>query len=419
MDHLRKNSKILRAVRKPATQPAICCMFLAALMLKLSMIEGFCADSPQIIAANCFDGRNIGIAFDQPVRPVFATNINNYSVKAGNIDYAVASVRLGSDDTIVLARLSQEMFDASFALSVSNIAGVSGGVGDSGIIARVNNQRAIRLGHDGYDPVSAGNALNFQLGNYHFNFDFGALGGVMDDCLFVAEDWGADPLGYSGKLSVPETVDANAFCGLMIRETLDSASPFYAVLVFNGTPTNGFRSLLMQVLYRESLNSVAKYAPHSADFPSVLAATEINVILLRDKRTIRMLWSTNLAFSFRTGPSISFDGAFASSLFVGPVAGCQGNDCAPINLKVAAAGAQRADFPPQPQMSIHTATNQIILSWGQGSEWRYHVAQGSSVMQAKNWKPLPIWPMHIQDKFYVSVPNGEVDAYFVLRLSRF
>ncbi len=146
------------------------------------------ANPPAFISANCFDGKSIGIQFDQALQQNSALDLAHYSVTAYGEEYVISSVRLNRDGQSVTLGLAKEIFDAAFDLCLHDIQSTNSETIATicPIITRVNNMNAVRIGRPAIDLVRTESMKNVALGLFEFDVRTEILGGTSDDCLFVS-----------------------------------------------------------------------------------------------------------------------------------------------------------------------------------------------------------------------------------------
>ncbi len=380
------------------------------------------AAPPVIISANCFDGRHVGVEFDQAIEPSSGTTPTNYVIEgiekvSDGVDTSVAAVRLDSGGRIVFLRLSPEVLDPAFNLIVSGVRGLSGESGTTRYVTRVNNISAVRVGHSDVEPVEDGKVMNVCLGCFELILEGGRMGGVSDDLLFVGEPWDETPLLQDSFIDAPANTNSSAGAGVMIRESVDADSPFFALFV-QKCPTAETNCLQLRAFWRKSRGEAVAELPVAPGTPVEFQVPKVRLSLFRDGGRVGASWNTNASDPWFPVSSVEFDQAFAGPVVAG-IAGAYLENVAatPVRLTFST-GLLRGDFPPNPRLGFAFSDGRIRFSWSETSVWLYLLVESDLGFAPPSWKTVPIIPSVTNGTAAVSLAITEPMKFYALRLFR-
>lgn len=198
-------------------------------------------EPPRILSVGSLNGRQIGIVFDEPVDPVSATEIANYSVNDDAV--AIARVELRLDGQSVILHLapgeqvtpgySVKAYYIADATPQQNAAPLLSYTGGTVVRASWLNQD---VGTPGIDPVFAGSAF---AGTNTPRVEVYAGGSDIwnqaDGMHYVYEQVTGD-FDAIVRVESLRYVDPSTKAGLIARDSLDASSRHVAMLVMPPPP---------------------------------------------------------------------------------------------------------------------------------------------------------------------------------------
>jgi|GEM_PF-5196446 len=205
----------------------------------LTVLQDF--DPPQILSVGSLNGRQIGIVFNEPLDPVSATEIANYSINDGAVGISKVELRLDGQSVIVHLGPSEQVAPG-YTVKTYYIADVTPQHNAApeltytgGTVVRSSwlNQD---IGTPGVDPVFAGSAFAGtnapRVEVYAGGSDIWNVADGMH-CVYEMVTGDFDAIVRVESLRY---VDPSTKAGLIARDSLDASSRHVAMLVMPPPP---------------------------------------------------------------------------------------------------------------------------------------------------------------------------------------
>ncbi len=184
---------------------------------------------PEIVSTSSLDGRTIGVRFNEPVEPNSAANVANYHLSGGAL---VTKARLRSDGISVELNVSG-LTGPRFTLSVLGVQDSAGNAASGSAEGVTQGLRVEDVGR----PSQAGSAFSCKPGTIEVKAGGVDIWGETDSFQFAHQERTGD---FDIRVRVasfgPREAHLNAKAMLMMREGLETGSPYVSVAV---NPTMG------------------------------------------------------------------------------------------------------------------------------------------------------------------------------------
>jgi hypothetical protein len=232
--------------------------------------------APLVVGAYALqNGNRVGLTFDEPVVPAFATNPANYSVN-GAVPTAVA---LRTNGTQVVLTVSPTV-GVTFPLVVSNTLDALGNTASRTVTGTILALEPRDIGSPGSDPRDTGSTVAFSETDFDSVGGGSSVWGTSDACHFVSEQRPGD-FDVRVQITRLDRTGANSDGGIVLRQSLAGNSPKVQATV---EPYSGGQRFYL---------GVRATAGGSVSYPAGLASSDNWIRLVRQGSFFIGFRSTN------------------------------------------------------------------------------------------------------------------------------
>jgi len=306
----------------------------------------------------------------------------------------------GDDGKYVELTLSAAV-NAAPTVTVSGVKDLAGNAMPSAsVAANLSSMISTDLGTVGTDPITAGKSINLGNGGFLVAGNGDDIWNASDACQYLYQQW-TGPLDMIGRvewmngMSTSPTASTWAKTELMVRETIDPTSRFFAQMA---TRSDGVNELGPQ--YRDTANAAGgsyvqlTAVPYPNTWLRVTRESATNNVFKAYYSTDGVNWGTPYAYTLAGDP-------LAASVVVGIAVTAHDNTAGDLAEGIVQNFSVKAWTPVvNPQLAVSQQGGQVVITWASGTFVSSPTVKGTYTPVTGATSPFTVTPAANTTMFY-------------------
>jgi hypothetical protein len=362
------------------------------------------SSAPRLVSAGAIKGSTVvGVTFDKLVDATSAGTAGNYTVSGATVTAATLHGVVGAsgnDGKYVALTLSAAV-NAAPTVTVSSVKDLAGNaMASASVTANLSSMISIDLGTPGTDPIEPGKSINLGNGGFLVAGGGDDIWNASDACQFLYQQW-TGPLDMIGRvewmngMSTSTTASTWAKTELMVRETIDPTSRFFAQMA---TRNDGVNQIGPQ--YRDTANAAGGSAtqlngvPYPNAWLRVTRESTTNNVFNAYYSTDGVNWGTPNTYTLAGDP-------LPASVVVGIAVTSHDNTAGDLAEGIVQNFSIKTWAPVlDPKLAVAVQSGKVVITWASGTLVSSPTVKGTYAPVTGATSPFSVTPAPNTTMFY-------------------